>query len=1139
MAADDSLVLNRIDNPIRTMALASTQCHRNQLTPTCNNTVNHKHGLVNEYSRGNSHNVWWKKEEIEASRDDKRLEGKQIQSNSHFNKNIEKNKKSQQYRQKSTGQDIPNKESLPKDQPKCLGTSGGCGDNNSSDKIAKSNTSLHGTFSKSMAVDGGLRSLIRRPEGVTVEKRCPKEFHNCSGSYHCLKSNQKIPHSQVCDGSNQCPQAEDEKACSTQMDPFCLCLGLRMTASKVIPSDAFFDVSDKPLLFNMNSRVYPIKSNQNVLLLSKAKYISFNNFRDTIPKNMFSIFPKVVHLNLSYSNIQYLRDELFIGISNLRQLDLSHNNIKRLSAAVFSGMSSLQILDLSYNKIRNLHDNVFSELSGLLYLNLSHNREDELFKKSLRSSISYGFRDSKHYNIRVLTLTSSVFNGLNNLIHLDLSSNDLANIPVYLFEELSSLKNLDLTNNLIGFWGLRNNMFFGLSGLRNLYLSHNMISYFPDYMFNGLFNLSNLDLSYNILSDSADNLLDRLTSLCDLDLPRISRSFLHDHMFNGLNRLGHLNLSHNVIQLDLPYSIFNGLSSLLTLDLSYNKIQTFPGHAFDGIPCVVNIRLSYNGVKNISLEAFRNLGRLKHLDFSHNEILFTADHKFNGSSSLRKLDLSHNKIVSIFDHIFSEMTSLTVLYLSHNNILVLPGDTFDGLFNIQILIISYNRLTNISTEAFSRLYNLLTLDLSHNDITTTPTFPFKAKISKLDLSYNDLTSLQPGSFFNCHRMMSLNVIGNPLEVQEHMFDGLDTLKFLFTDTLFACCVKPKSVGDDKCLAAECFTSSCEAAQSDAISSCQTLIRSEVLRIFLWIIGVCAVVGNAIVIVYRVILDRDNITKSYSVFVLNLGISDFFMGVYLSIIGTVDAYYKGVYALNATEWKESLLCSLAGVLSTVSSEMSTFIVLLVTIDRLIAIVFPMSRHTGRSITWKHATVVCVILWIFSIILAVIPTFLVQSYFKGQFYSQSGVCLALPLTAQKQTGSEYSAAVFVGLNSVIFVVILVGQIVIFISLKRRRNISSQSQRRDLEVAKTLFLVVATDFCCWCPIGVMGVMSLYGFQIPDYVYAWVMVFVLPVNAAVNPFLYTLTSIWRRRRANTASRTTTIPLQIRTTMAIPGANA
>ncbi|XP_060074077.1 G-protein coupled receptor GRL101-like [Ylistrum balloti] len=355
-----------------------------------------------------------------------------------------------------------------------------------------------------------------------------------------------------------------------------------------------------------------------------------------------------------------------------------------------------------------------------------------------------------------------------------------------------------------------------------------------------------------------------------------------------------------------------------------------------------------------------------------------------------------------------------------------------------------------------------------------------------------------------------------------MFEGLDNLKMLFTDIPFMCCVKPPSVDDNNCFKTKYSLWQCTfypgrcKSENDAISSCFALIGSTLLRVCLWIIGMCSLIGNLAVIVYRLHIDKDNITKNYSLFTVNLAMSDLLMGVYLFIIGVIDVYYDGVYAWNNNRWRNSVLCTAAGILSSVSSEMSTFLILMVTIDRLIAIMFPLSRLSRWRNSWKLSLLVLVSLWIVSIILATIPIVASQSYFKGEFYSQSSVCLGLPLTAEQRPGTEYSFAVFVCLNSAVFTVIVVGQICIWKGMResRRRISSSQNRERETAVARTLFFVVATDFCCWFPIGVMGVASKCGVEIPNGVYAWVMVFVLPINAAINPFLYTATAVWRKRR-------------------------
>ncbi|XP_033759346.1 G-protein coupled receptor GRL101-like [Pecten maximus] len=444
-----------------------------------------------------------------------------------------------------------------------------------------------------------------------------------------------------------------------------------------------------------------------------------------------------------------------------------------------------------------------------------------------------------------------------------------------------------------------------------------------------------------------------------------------------------------------------------------------------------------------------------------------------------------------------------------------------GLHTLYELSLNQNQIEILPDDIFSGLSVLGWIFLNNNTLSIIPVLPSSVKL--LDISYNSFEVLPAGTFSNCSQLNLLNIIGNKIEIQEHMFEGLNNLSTLLTDTPFMCCVKPPSVSDNRCLRdpkklGDCWFGdvSCKS-EGDAISSCYTLIGSVALRTCLWVIGVCALIGNFAVMFYRLFIDTDNLTMSYSFFVLNLSLSDCLMGVYMIVIGIVDIYYNGVYAVNNQTWRRSTLCTTAGVLSSISSEMSTFLILLVTIDRVIVIMFPMSRLSKQNISWKQASVVSVCLWLISTTLAVIPVISMQSYFKGEYYSQSGVCLALPLTDIEQPGAEYSFAVFVCLNCLVFLAIAIGQIGMFkslISSPGRRMASSQSRQRDISVARTLFMVVATDFCCWFPIGVMGVISKFGYQMPHGVYAWVMVFVLPINAAINPFLYTASAIFRKRQ-------------------------
>ena len=89
-----------------------------------------------------------------------------------------------------------------------------------------------------------------------------------------------------------------------------------------------------------------------------------------------------------------------------------------------------------------------------------------------------------------------------------------------------------------------------------------------------------------------------------------------------------------------------------------------------------------------------------------------------------------------------------------------------------------------------------------------------------------------------------------------------------------------------------------------------------MQISIWVLGMLACAGNLFVVIWRVRTER---AKVSSFFIINLGMSDFLMGVYMLIIASVDVYYRGIYILEADKWRASWLCQTAGILAMLSSE----------------------------------------------------------------------------------------------------------------------------------------------------------------------------------------------------------------------------
>ncbi|XP_043506330.1 relaxin receptor 1 isoform X4 [Frieseomelitta varia] len=134
---------------------------------------------------------------------------------------------------------------------------------------------------------------------------------------------------------------------------------------------------------------------------------------------------------------------------------------------------------------------------------------------------------------------------------------------------------------------------------------------------------------------------------------------------------------------------------------------------------------------------------------------------------------------------------------------------------------------------------------------------------------------------------------------------------------------------------------------------------------------------------------------------------------------------------------------------------------------------------------------------------------------RFYGVNGMCFPLHIDDPYLIGWEYSAFVFLGLNLTGLLVIGYAYAAMFVSVWRTRHACSLSVG-DSEFALRFFLIVLTDAACWAPIIILKIRAMMRYPISADLHAWVVVFILPVNSAVNPLLYTFTTPKFRERLN-----------------------
>ncbi|GFR77904.1 relaxin receptor-like protein [Elysia marginata] len=506
--------------------------------------------------------------------------------------------------------------------------------------------------------------------------------------------------------------------------------------------------------------------------------------------------------------------------------------------------------------------------------------------------------------------------------------------------------------------------------------------------------------------------------------------------------------------------------------------------------------IDFSGLNlSVALPSFCDLGLNFLLDLRLSNCSLTSilvSKQWHCLPRLSKLDLSYNLLVSItMDDqnmwpIYYSASTLRFLNLSFNTFLEhFDATTLAPNFDLNVLDLSHTAVSTFPYMRFVTL-NLTHLNLSNTRITRLPAFTFPSlyrrwQLEILDLRGNDIKSVDP-----------------------HAFKGLKIKSQLRGDYFKLCCPQMRGRGIS---AHSCHT------LRDLVSSCSNLLDKKALRVLVWVVGITSVLGNTGVIVTRMVAKRTSFRLGHAQLISQLGISDFLTGVYLLIIGYQDVRLHGEYALHDETWRQSPLCQVAGVLAVLSSEVSSFFILFITIDIFLAVKFPCGKY---RLPRRGILTGSLLAWGLSITLALMP--LLPWTNQREVYSSNAICLALPLLPEKKPAGQLATIVFVTFNSLISVCIFSGLLASYcgsqaaLSAVLTSHISfpignpKPETRQKCNLTWRLAAVAFTDLVTRMTINVQSLMALSGQGPSGEEYAWMTLFIMPVNSALNPILYSL---------------------------------
>ena len=867
--------------------------------------------------------------------------------------------------------------------------------------------------------------------------------------------------------------------------------------------------------------------------------LAFNEITHIMSKSLPS---KISHLKLHNNRLSTLPHDIFHGFENLLELSLHNNRLVVLPD--LSSLSELTTLRLS-NNLLTIYPQSLRILKNVIFLSLQNNEFANFQYTSFGSENSIRYLDisgNKLYHLH---------NGLlDNCLELRIfiaGDNEIRELPLGIFDSLQMMFKLSLKFNYLTI--LHENVFYSMRNLKHLYLEGNNLVTLPMTIFTFNIKLQHLTLSWNKLFAIFPETFEGLTKLEVLELEGTNLKnvsyrcfhslvklktllmsdnniiYLFESIYNVTKKLKFLDLCCNNIS-SLPMNIFTPLISLEYLNLAYNSLSQLPSLA----TCskLIYLELSNNMFSHLSFYSIQSLANLKLLTLENNNISVIPRHVLEKFKGLRVLVLNSNFLTSLDAGVFTNLGSLQILRLSNNWISIIGDDSLIDLQNLKTLEVQYNELSSLSKDLFQNLTNLIFLNISQNYIQTVYLggMTFSSSQLVVDLRGNTLMLLSPRSF-------------SEFQVT------------FIVDHYSACCFI--SGNDVICISLN--------VRSDYLT-CKRMLRSVMLRLTMWLVGLGSVAFNIAVIGSRLFTGMKN--NRQGVLILNLAVSDFLMGVDMLILSSADFYYYNFFPSFSASWIESFMCKIAAVLSTLSSEASVLLVALIGLDRYLGVRYPLGVHAGLG---KTRTRICIFMcWLISVTMALIPV-IIDTYIPG-FFEISEVCVGLPIVKRKVTvekdafipvktlvfqreyvyvmsnktnsylfnagkywrlesasttqdiyykfsevsslkvASFLSIFIFIGFNLTCFIALSVFYIRVFqIANDSSKAIQSTAKSQEVRMALKMSVIVLTDFLCWVPLALVCLFVQCGaFTVGPEFYSWTVGLILPINSCMNPFLYTL---------------------------------
>ena len=241
--------------------------------------------------------------------------------------------------------------------------------------------------------------------------------------------------------------------------------------------------------------------------------------------------------------------------------------------------------------------------------------------------------------------------------------------------------------------------------------------------------------------------------------------------------------------------------------------------------------------------------------------------------------------------------------------------------------------------------------------------------------------------------------------------------------------------------------------------------------------------------------------------MHLTLSDLSMGCYFLLVAIFNEVYEGNFVKVAHLWKSGLQCKVLSFLSLLSFQVTLYMVCVLSLERFIALCFPMKTFFSKL---KLARLTILSGWVLSILIALYPV--VITYINQ---TQLNNALCVILLSFKQLNLWYVLGVFIINTSVSLFNVVMYLSIIHVLRQRQKQLAEMTSqqlqhRKQMDTAITIRIVccVFTNSTCWIVMVLIGICLQSGMILESKLFSVCAVVALPISALLNPIINIFTT-------------------------------